>query len=309
MKRLVTSVTLATLLALQVTPPLAAQQLASTVAAPVVTAPADTGRVPASRKTLFTSRDAWLAAGFAGLTVAMFPLDKHLAHTLRDSSLQSNRFLSDISKGAETLVQPGAIIIGAGLYTVGRIGGWRNVADLGWHGTESLIVASAATTVLKGMLGRARPYVTNDTNPHDFSFGRGFGKNGKYQSFPSGHTTAAFAVAAAVTSESRRFWPGHEWVVAPAMYGGATLVGLSRIYHDAHWASDVALGAAIGTFGGLKVVRYSHNHPDNFVDRIMLPMRVVPTTQGASIYWTIPIGTSPLSNAGSAGGEDTAGMP
>lgn len=286
MKRLVTSVTLATLLAVQVTPPLAAQQLAPAV----VTASVDTGKVPASKKTLFTSRDAWLAAGFAGLTVAMFPVDEHLARTLRDSSLQSNRFLSDVSKGAETLVQPGAIIIGAGLYTVGRIGGWRNVADLGWHGTESLIVASAATTVLKGMLGRARPYVSGDTNSHDFGFGRGFGKNGKYQSFPSGHTTAAFAVAAAVTSESRRFWPGHEWVVAPVMYGGATLVGLSRIYHDAHWASDVALGAAIGTFGGLKVVRYSHHHPDNFVDRIMLPMRVVPTTQGARMWWTVPIG-------------------
>jgi membrane-associated phospholipid phosphatase len=251
--------------------------------------PADSGKVPASHKTLFTSRDAFLAAGFAGLTVAMFPLDKHLAHTLRDSSLQANRVLSDISHGAETLVQPGAIIIGATLYTVGRVGHWRDVADLGWHGTESIIVASAATELLKGALGRARPYVSRDTNPHDFGFGRGFGKNGRYQSFPSGHTTAAFAVAAAVTSESRRWWPRGQWVVAPVMYGGATLVGLSRIYHDAHWASDVALGAAIGTFGGLKVVRYSHNHPDNLIDRIMLPMNVQPTLHGASIGWTIPI--------------------
>jgi len=266
--------------------PVQGQERASSVAA---TSP-DSGKVPASRKTLFTSRDAWLAAGFAGLTVAMFPLDRHLAHSLRDSSLQANRFLSDISRGAETLVQPGAIIIGAGLYTVGRIGGWRDVADLGWHGTESIIVASAATTVLKGVLGRSRPYVTSDSNPHDFGFGRGFGKNGRYQSFPSGHTTAAFAVAAAVTSESRRWWPRGEWVVAPVMYGGATLVGLSRIYHDPHWASDVALGAAIGTFGGIKVVRYSHHHPDNFIDRVVLPMHVQPSTRGASIGWTIPVG-------------------
>ena len=54
------------------------------------------------------------------------------------------------------------------------------------------------------------------------------------------------------------------------MYGGATLVGLSRMYHNKHWASDVALGAAVGTFSGLKVVRYSHAHPDNKVDRVML---------------------------------------
>ena len=259
-------------------------------AAPSAMQQPDTVRVPASHKTLFTSRDAFLAAGFAGVTVAMFPLDKHLAHTLRDSSLQANRFLSDVSRGAETLVQPGALIICATLYTAGRLGGWRDVADLGWHGTEAMIVASAATEVLKGVLGRARPYVSSDTNPHDFGFGRGFGKNGRYQSFPSGHTTAAFAVAAAVTSESRRWWPRGEWVVAPVMYGGATLVGLARIYHDAHWASDVALGAAIGTFGGIKVVRYSHNHPDNLIDRIMLPMNVQPTLRGASLGWTIPIG-------------------
>ena len=54
------------------------------------------------------------------------------------------------------------------------------------------------------------------------------------------------------------------------MYGGATLVGLSRMYNNAHWASDVALGAAIGTFAGLKTVRYSHAHPDNPVDRLVL---------------------------------------
>jgi len=113
-----------------------------------------------------------------------------------------------------------------------------------------------------------------------FGFGRGFGKKGKYQSFPSGHTTAAFAVASAVTSESRRWWPRGVWVVAPVMYGGATLVGLSRMYHNKHWASDVALGAAIGTFSGLKVVRYSHAHRDNKVDRVMLHAVIAPDGQG-----------------------------
>ena len=44
------------------------------------------------------------------------------------------------------------------------------------------------------------------------------------------------------------------------MYGGATLVGLSRMYNNAHWASDVTLGAAIGTFSGIKVVRFNHSH-------------------------------------------------
>jgi hypothetical protein len=42
------------------------------------------------------------------------------------------------------------------------------------------------------------------------------------------------------------------------MYGGAALVGLSRMYNNRHWASDVITGAAIGTFAGTKVVRYHH---------------------------------------------------
>src|SRR5207249_897522 len=105
---------------------------------------------------------------------------------------------------------------------------------------------------------------------------------------PSGHTTAAFAAAAAVTSESRRWWPNGTWLVAPAMYGGATLVGLSRMYNNAHWASDVALGAGIGTFAGLKVVRYSHAHPDNLIDRVILSTRLAPAaTGGLTVHWTI----------------------
>ena len=66
-----------------------------------------------------------------------------------------------------------------------------------------------------------------------------------------------------MTSEIRRLRPKVHPYVAPCMYGGATLVGLSRMYHNKHWASDVVLGAAVGTFSGLKVVRYSHAHPDN----------------------------------------------
>jgi membrane-associated phospholipid phosphatase len=67
------------------------------------------------------------------------------------------------------------------------------------------------------------------------------------------------------------------------MYGGATLVGLSRMYNNAHWASDVVLGAAIGTFSGIKVVRYSHGHSNNLVDRTLLGLRVVPTPDGVAV--------------------------
>ena len=72
------------------------------------------------------------------------------------------------------------------------------------------------------------------------------------------------------------------------MYGGATLVGLSRMYNNAHWASDVALGTAIGTFSGIKVVRYSHGHSNNFVDRWLLGVTVRSAPNGnPGVGWIV----------------------
>jgi hypothetical protein len=46
------------------------------------------------------------------------------------------------------------------------------------------------------------------------------------------------------------------------------------------------LGAAIGTFSGIKVVRYSHGHSNNLVDRTLLGLRVVPTLDGVAVVVT-----------------------
>jgi membrane-associated phospholipid phosphatase len=238
---------------------------------------------------LFKKRDLLMALGFAVGTVAFFPLDRRAATELQDSSTQANRFLKDAATGVELIASPGAYVIGGGLYLVGRLGHHERIADLGWHGTEAVLFAQGVTMILKGTLGRARPFVTNDTNPADFRFGAGFG-NGNRSSFPSGHTSTAFAAAAAVTAETGRWWPKSTMIVGPLMYGGASLVGMSRMYHNRHWGSDVMLGAAIGTFSGQKVVQYSHKHPHNLFDRVMLGTKVVPTADGGmemrvSIPW------------------------
>jgi membrane-associated phospholipid phosphatase len=245
----------------------------------------DTSR---AQQTLFTARDALLAAGFAGVTVAMFPIDKHFQTHLRDQSTPANRFLDRSATGFEYVTTPGSFLIGGSLYVLGAATGHRGVQDLGWHGTEAVLVGSAITGLLKGVLGRARPDFVADTRPSDFKFAKGFSSSSR-QSFPSGHTTTAFAAAAAVTSEVNRMWPKYTWYVAPVLYGGATLVGVSRMYHNRHWASDVALGAGIGTFSGLKVVKYSHAHPDNFIDRVILRTGVVPDGRGgAYLVWSAP---------------------
>ena len=230
------------------------------------------------RQTLFTYRDAILAGGFTVLTVAMFPLDENVARQIRQDST-FNGFTQKSAVGFETIAAPGAYVIGGSLYIFGRLARRPDLTDFAWHGTEALLLANGVTSFLKGTLGRSRPFVSNDTNPRDFRFGGGFGSSDR-QSFPSGHTTTAFAAASAVTSEIRRLHPKALPYVATVMYGGATLVGLSRMYHNKHWASDVVLGAAVGTFSGLKVVRYSHAHRDNKVDRVMLHAVIAPDGQG-----------------------------
>ena len=255
-----------------------------TLAAQAV-APTDTAR---SKQLLFTATDAALAAGFVGVTVAMFPLDRSIGGRLANEQSKANRFLDRSATGFELISSPGAFVIGPALYVYGRYAHQPGVADLGLHGTEALIVGSGITGLLKGVMGRSRPFVTADTNPRDFKFLGGFSGENR-NSFPSGHTTTAFAAAAAVTSEVQRMWPRYTPYVAPVMYGGATLVGLSRMYHNKHWASDVVLGAGIGTFSGLKVVRYSHAHPDNLIDRVLLKTSIVPDGRGGGMLaWSMP---------------------
>lgn len=88
--------------------------------------------------------------------------------------------------------------------------------------TDSLLTSIAITEVLKRILREERP----DSNDRD--------------SFPSGHTTAAFAVA---TMEAH-YHPKEAWY----WYGGAALIAESRVGLHRHYIHDVLAGAAIGYF-------------------------------------------------------------
>ena len=213
---------------------------------------------------LFVRADAIGATGFVAGTALLLPFDRRIALELSEPDSHTSRLVAHASTNVEYVADPGAVLIGVGMYGAGRL--LREPL----HGLEAVVVGGAATALLKGVAGRARPFTTADTNPRDFAFGRGFG-NGRRESFPSGHTTAAFAAAATVTWETHRWWPRSTWIVAPLLYGGATMVGASRMYHDRHWTSDVVLGAGIGTFAGLKVARFNHGtRTGNRFDRLLL---------------------------------------
>jgi hypothetical protein len=260
--------------------PLAAVLLL-TLALPARTAapqPADTTRV--SHDPLFTRRDALVAGAFVLGTVALYPADRAFARRIRIDRLQDNRLLHESAEFFNFMGTPGPLYIGASMYAVGRLTRVERMADLGLHGTEAVYLARTAVTLVKGLAGRARPQM-NIEDPSNFGFARGYRSGSdRYRSFPSGHTTMAFAAASAVTAETSRWWPSSVWYVAPIMYGGATLVGVTRMYDNRHWASDVIMGAAIGTFSGLKVVKYHHSHPNNRLDRWLLMDLIAPDGDG-----------------------------
>jgi membrane-associated phospholipid phosphatase len=253
------------------------------------TASAQTQPDPVYGRPLFTWRDGVLAGGFILGTLAIRPLDKQAAAALQQPTRQQNRFFHTSAHIVRTIAQPGSVIIGVGMYTTGRLANNDHVAALGLHGTEALFVGNGVATVLKDFFGRARPFVDSVPNPDNWQLFRGFRHGGGYQSFPSGHAVAAFAAAAAVTSETSLWWPKATWAVAPAMYGGAALVGLSRMYDNRHWASDVIMGAAIGTFAGIKIVRYHHEDPGNRIDKWLLNASFSPSDPSHISFSVLPL--------------------
>jgi membrane-associated phospholipid phosphatase len=222
-----------------------------------------------TRPALSISSDAWIAAGFVAGTVGMVALDRSLAQMLQDSSRQESRFLQKTASALRFLGFPGSVMIGISVYGVGHVIDDRRVAAFGLHGTEAIVLTYPLVWVGKNTLGRARPYDDAD-NPFNFKPGRGFVSDGRYHSFPSGHTAAAFAVAAALSAESGRIWPEAKPYAAPVLFTGATLVGVSRMYHNSHWASDVVAGAAIGVLTGSALIRYLYSR-DRRLDRWLLP--------------------------------------
>lgn len=222
-----------------------------------------------NRKTpLFQGKDVLILGAFAVGAGLVAPLDRQIASRLQNPYTQQNRFLKTAATGFRLLGDPGSILTGTGLYLIGRVDGQRRVEALGLHSVESILLSGAIGTGIKWTAGRQRPYA-DTANPYNFQLWRGFAGN-KYQSFPSGHTTAAFAFASTLTRESQFWWPHATWYVGTVFYGGATLIGLSRVYNNMHWASDVMAGAAIGTIVGLKVVKYTHSHPGNRIDQELI---------------------------------------
>jgi len=112
------------------------------------------------------------------------------------------------------------------------IGDWEG--DMQW--AESIGSTVVSTQILKWTIHEERPYQADNTSG---------------QSFPSGHTSFAFAGAA--------YWQRrYGWYIGAPMYLAASYVGYSRVRAKDHNWADVIAGAALGIgFNYLFTTRYS----------------------------------------------------
>ncbi|MDP2689534.1 MAG: phosphatase PAP2 family protein, partial [Deltaproteobacteria bacterium] len=175
---------------------------------------------------------------FAVLLVFSIQLDPLAATGMtRYASLASAaRFFNFIGNGAFLI--PLCLL----LYILGLSLKGTDLRNAGRDALYSFALGGIAVHILKAAFERPRMAHSAGavmkllSNPSFFDF------TGKFNSFPSGHTVAAFSVAYAL---SKRY---------PALrllfYAVAVLVGASRVYTASHYPSDVVAGAVVGVWAG-----------------------------------------------------------
>ena len=123
----------------------------------------------------------------------------------------------------------------AGLLIAGFVNHDDDLKISGLQAGASILVAGGSTFLLKKVFGRTRPYIAH---PDVITVKEFPGPTDA--SFPSGHTSFAFAAATSLSLAVPKWY-----VIAPSfLYAGA--VGYSRMYLGVHYPSDVLGGAVVG---------------------------------------------------------------
>jgi membrane-associated phospholipid phosphatase len=196
-----------------------------------------------------SANELYYIGGSALISLAAMSADQQV----QDFSLRNtSKFTSDYIDFVDNYgLKTSAAVFSGGTYLYGLIAGDEYVRVTGRMVGESILLAGAVTGSLKIILGRARP--TNQDDNYNFQY---FEFDDDFNSFPSGHTTIAFAISSVIAGRIDRWWA---YVGA---YGLSASTAYARMYKNRHWFSDVVLGAAIGTLSGLAVLN-AQEKPDN----------------------------------------------
>ncbi len=164
--------------------------------------------------------------------------------------------------------------IGAGglataLYGIGLATESENLRVTGRLIVESIASAALTAFTVRVLSGRSRPFTGN--GPWHF---RPIGWIHDHQSFPSGHSTTAFALCTVLGERIGTTWSRIGFT------GVATLTAIARVRNNQHWASDVALGAVLGITAGLQAVGREEGNGS--------ALRISPGAHGLTLVYIFP---------------------
>src|SRR3954471_11988078 len=192
---------------------------------------------PGAAKTFFTSSDLAYAGAALATSAVVSHFDVRIAHWSQRDAIQGSQARQDLVHSL-TQVNEGPLTIASVVtYGVGRLTGSNTITDIGAHMTESLALTVAVSELIRIPVGRTRPRESLG-DQYNFHFGGGFSKF-EERSFPSLHSSAAFATASALVGEIRERRPELGNWAAPVLFTAALIPGFTRIHLDEHWASDV----------------------------------------------------------------------
>ena len=170
----------------------------------------------------------------------------------------ATRLWSPTADKASDILAFGLLAMPALLFT--ETGAAMSGGDLTVMYTQMVLLEQATVFLIKGAVGRARPFVYNDDPRIPAELRR---SQTAVRSFPSGHTATAFAGAVFTGEVFARLNPddpARHWVRGTTLLLAAT-TGWLRIRAGMHYPTDVFVGAIIGSLAGWGIPRLHEVDP------------------------------------------------
>lgn len=194
-------------------------------------------RYTVSRPAHWKSKDFTRLGVVLGVTGGLMLADYEIKRAFQ---LNQTKFFNSVAHEIEPLGNAYSPYLILGMYAVGVVTKNRNLEHASLMTTKSLLISTLLYTTAKVIIRRERPSFTDNTANYDPPFTG----DKKHTSFPSGHMLTVTTVATALAEIYGEDHPWVPWVT----YSLAGLTGLSRLYHNRHWSSDVWIGASLGYF-------------------------------------------------------------
>jgi membrane-associated phospholipid phosphatase len=201
------------------------------------------------------------------------PLQRLVQHHLRSKT--TNDISSVFRQEGEAPYYAG---ISLGVLGVGLVSGNPGIRRAGTRLVAAVAVSGTEMEVIKHVVGRSRP--NEDVGAfsfHPFTSLKDSAGVETRGAMPSGHVTAAFAVATSLADDIK------SPLARVLLYTAATGTAFSRINDNRHWLSDTGMGAVLGIFTA-KVV---NGHWRIFGLR---PPGFLVTPAGPTLEWHHPFG-------------------